>query len=450
MQFSQLNLNSFLLNALDDLGYKKATEIQEKSFPIVMSGKDLLGIAQTGTGKTFAYLLPILRNLKFSKSKHPRVLILVPTRELVTQIVEELELLTKYMTVRVVGTYGGTNINTQKLAVNQGCDILVSTPGRLFDLAASGTLRLKSIQQLVIDEIDEMLDLGFRPQLTNILDLLPERRQNLMFSATMSNEVEGIIETFFDRPEKVEVAVSGTPLDNIDQYYYSVPNFYTKANLLEHLLKTEDSFEKVLIFVGSKRRADLLHDLLLENITEKIAVIHSNKSQNQRLRYVRGFEEKEFRILIATDVISRGLDITEISHVINYDISEYPENYMHRIGRTGRAQLKGTAISFITEKEEKYKNEIENYMDRKIEEIETPDHIEYNEQLLEDEKSSDKTRSTIIHLKTDADKGGGAFHEKKEKNKKVNLGGSYRREIKAKYKKPKTRGQKPRGTRKKS
>ena len=450
MQFSQLNLNSFLLNALDDLGYTEATEIQEKSFPIIMSGKDLLGIAQTGTGKTFAYLLPILRNLKFSKSKHPRVLILVPTRELVTQIVEELGSLTKYMSTRVVGTYGGTNINTQKLAVNQGCDILISTPGRLFDLASSGTLRLKSIQQLVIDEIDEMLDLGFRPQLTNILDLLPEKRQNLMFSATMSIEVEGIIETFFNRPEKVEVAVSGTPLDNINQYFYSVPNFYTKANLLEHLLNTAEDFEKVLVFVGSKRRADLLHDLLLDNITEKIAVIHSNKSQNQRLRYVRGFEEKEFRILIATDVISRGLDITEISHVINYDISEYEENYMHRIGRTGRAQLKGTAISFVTEKEDRYRLAIEEYMGREIEEIKTPDHIEYNEQLLEDEKSGDRTRSTIIHLKTDADTGGGAFHEKKEKNKKVNLGGSYKREIKAKYKKAKTRGMKPRGTRKKS
>ena len=450
MQFSQLNLNSFLLNALDDLGYTEATEIQEKSFPIIMSGKDLLGIAQTGTGKTFAYLLPILRNLKFSKSKHPRVLILVPTRELVTQIVEELGSLTKYMSTKVVGTYGGTNINTQKLAVNQGCDILISTPGRLFDLASSGTLRLKSIQQLVIDEIDEMLDLGFRPQLTNILDLLPEKRQNLMFSATMSIEVEGIIETFFNRPEKVEVAVSGTPLDNINQYFYSVPNFYTKANLLEHLLNTAEDFEKVLVFVGSKRRADLLHDLLLDNITEKIAVIHSNKSQNQRLRYVRGFEEKEFRILIATDVISRGLDITEISHVINYDISEYEENYMHRIGRTGRAQLKGTAISFVTEKEDRYRLAIEEYMGREIEEIKTPDHIEYNEQLLEDEKSGDRTRSTIIHLKTDADTGGGAFHEKKEKNKKVNLGGSYKREIKAKYKKAKTRGMKPRGTRKKS
>ena len=297
MQFSQLNLNSFLLNALDDLGYTEATEIQEKSFPIIMSGKDLLGIAQTGTGKTFAYLLPILRNLKFSKSKHPRVLILVPTRELVTQIVEELGSLTKYMSTRVVGTYGGTNINTQKLAVNQGCDILISTPGRLFDLASSGTLRLKSIQQLVIDEIDEMLDLGFRPQLTNILDLLPEKRQNLMFSATMSIEVEGIIETFFNRPEKVEVAVSGTPLDNINQYFYSVPNFYTKANLLEHLLNTAEDFEKVLVFVGSKRRADLLHDLLLDNITEKIAVIHSNKSQNQRLRYVRDLKKKNLEFL---------------------------------------------------------------------------------------------------------------------------------------------------------
>ncbi|MFT6717753.1 MAG: ATP-dependent RNA helicase RhlE, partial [Sphingobacteriales bacterium] len=213
--FSHLNLNKFLVSAIEDLGFTSQTPVQEKSFPVILSGKDMIGIAQTGTGKTFAYGLPLLHQLKFAQQTHPRILILVPTRELVIQVVEMLSEISKYINHRILGVYGGTNINNQRQAVRQGCDILVATPGRLYDLALDHTVNLKQIGKLVIDEVDVMLDLGFRFQLTNIFELLPVKRQNIMFSATMTEEVEVLIEDFFLNPTQVSIAVSGTPLKNI-------------------------------------------------------------------------------------------------------------------------------------------------------------------------------------------------------------------------------------------
>jgi len=227
MTFDDLNLNTPLLSALDDLGYSHPTTIQHKVFSVVMSGRDVCGIAQTGTGKTFAYLLPCLRQWKFSKDKNPQILIIVPTRELVAQIVDTVKKLSSYTSLIVVGVYGGANINTQKAEVEKGLDVLVATPGRLYDLAVNGAFKTKSIRQLVIDEVDEMLNLGFRTQLKNILDLLPARRQNLLFSATITDEVESLITTYFNDPVRIEAAPTGTPLENIIQTAYQVPNFYT-------------------------------------------------------------------------------------------------------------------------------------------------------------------------------------------------------------------------------
>ncbi|MDA8769194.1 DEAD/DEAH box helicase, partial [Winogradskyella sp.] len=245
MTFRDLNLNTPLHNAIDDLGFETPTPIQTESFNVVASGKDVVGIAQTGTGKTFAYMLPILKNLKYSTQDNPRVLVLVPTRELVVQVVNEIEKLSKYINNRVLGVYGGTNINTQKQAVAQGLDIIVATPGRLYDLAVSRVLQLKSIQKLVIDEVDVMLDLGFRHQLMNIFDILPPRRQNIMFSATMTTDVDALITDFFINPSKISIAVSGTPLENITQQRYNIPNFYTKVNLLEEILHDKETFSRV-------------------------------------------------------------------------------------------------------------------------------------------------------------------------------------------------------------
>lgn len=279
VNFQDLNLTTPLRNALADQGFTAATPIQEQAFSTLMAGRDVVGIAQTGTGKTLAYLLPLLRMLKFSEQKNPRILILVPTRELVLQVVEEIEKFSKYINVRIAGVYGGTNINTQRQLVAQGQDIIVATPGRLYDLAINRDLQLKSIQKLVIDEVDVMLDLGFRFQLTNIMDLLPDNRQSIMFSATMTEEVEQLIDSNFKNPEKISVAKSGTPLENISQAAYTIPNFHTKVNFLKVLLKEKKEYNKVLIFVGNKRYADRLFENLDPAFPEECTVIHSNKTQ---------------------------------------------------------------------------------------------------------------------------------------------------------------------------
>jgi ATP-dependent RNA helicase RhlE len=439
--FTDLNLNTPLFNALGVLGFEHPTPLQSHADYIVSSGKDVVGIAQTGTGKTFAYMLPILRHLKYSKQDNPRILILVPTRELVVQVVDEIEKLAAYINVRVLGVYGGTNINTQKQAVASGQDIIVATPGRLFDLAVSHVLSLKSIQKLVIDEVDVMLDLGFRHQLLNIFDILPQRRQNIMFSATMTQDVDDLIVDFFKKPEKVTIAVSGTPLDNIEQERYDVTNFYTKVNLLEHLLHDTQTYNKVLIFVAFKRMADLLFEQLEEIFPDQSCVIHSNKTQNYRLRSIEQFRAGENRILIATDVMARGLDIENISQVINFDTPKYAENYMHRIGRTGRAEQPGHSITFSTEKEQDAIVDIEAYMDMKIKLLDFPEDVKRSQELIEEERPQIRERNNPIKLR-DLDAPGPAFHEKKDKNKKENLGGSYKFKIAAKYKKPKTRGDK--------
>lgn len=439
--FEDLDLSNPLRNAIEDLGFTQPTPIQKQAFPVVRSGKDMVGIAQTGTGKTMAYVLPILRDLKFSKQQHPRVLILVPTRELVVQVVEEIEKLANYITLRVLGVYGGVNLNRHKQAVAQGSDIIVATPGRLYDLAVSNVLKLKSIQKLVIDEVDVMLDLGFRFQLLNIFDLMPNRRQNIMFSATMTQDVDALIDTFFIAPKKIAIAVSGTPLDNIEQTSYNVPNFYTKINLLNELLSDSNTFNKVLIFAPNKRNADKIFNLIEAEFPSQTCVIHSNKTQNYRLRSIEEFNKGNHRILIATDVIARGLDLQEISHVINFNPTQYPENYMHRIGRTGRASHKGASILFATPKEQETKKNIEDLMNYKIPILAIPPQVVISKELTEEERPKEKNeqsknRSSKEHTS------GEAFHEKKEKNRKQNLGGSYRREIAKKYKKPKTKGQK--------
>ncbi|MDG1728352.1 MAG: DEAD/DEAH box helicase [Algibacter sp.] len=439
--FKDLNINTPLFNALDDLGFTTPTPIQEQAFNVIASGKDVVGIAQTGTGKTFAYMLPILKGLKYSEQENPRVLVLVPTRELVVQVVDEIEKLSKYINNRVLGVYGGTNINTQKRAIAEGIDILVATPGRLYDLALSRVLQLKSIQKLVIDEVDVMLDLGFRHQLINIFDILPGRRQNIMFSATMTQDVHVLINDFFKSPERVSIAVSGTPLENISQQRYNVPNFYTKVNLLVHLLNDTERYNKVLIFVAFKRMADRLFDKLDEFFKEELCVIHSNKTQNYRLRSIEQFRNGENRILIATDVMARGLDIDNVSHVINFDTPDFPENYMHRIGRTGRAEREGKALVFTTKKDQEAIENIEALMKMTIPVLELPEAVEISTELIEEERPQIKERNNPNKRK-DEDAPGPAFHEKSEKNSKENLGGSYKFKIAAKYKKPKTRGDK--------
>ena len=441
MTFSDFNLNKSLLNALKDLGYQQPTSIQQKVFSVIMSGRDVCGIAQTGTGKTFAYLLPCLRQLTFSKSRIPQLLIIVPTRELVVQVVQSVKELTTYMTLQTVGIYGGVNTNTQREEVEKGLDILVATPGRLYDLILSGSLRLTAIKKLVIDEVDEMLNLGFRTQLRNILDLLPAKRQNLLFSATITEEVEMLINTYFNNPERIEAAPTGTPVEKIDQKAYEVPNFYTKVNLLELLLSRDAQMTKVLIFVATKQLADQLYEQLTGKFPGRTGVIHSNKDQNYRFNTVNKFKSGEYHFVIATDIIARGLDVAEVSHVINFDTPEIPENYIHRIGRTGRADQKGIAISFITEKEKEYQEGIESLMNYKIPIVPLPEELEISDILTEDEKPKPYTKTIPLDIPK-PEFAGGAFHEKLGKNKKVNVIERHADRMKKKYGKPKTRGAK--------
>lgn len=439
--FSGFNISKQLHYAIADLGFEVPTPIQSQAYSVILSGKDMVGIAQTGTGKTFAYMLPVLQELKFSKEISPRVLVLVPTRELVLQVTQEIEKLGKYSSIRVIGVYGGTNINTQRQAVAQGTDIIVATPGRLYDLVLSGALKLKSIKKLVIDEVDVMLDLGFRFQITNIFELLPERRQNIMFSATMTDDVNELIQDYFLSPTTVSIAVSGTPLDNISQSCYAVPNFYTKINLLVKLLQDKEQYNKVLVFVSNKRSADRLFLVLEEHFDFEVAVIHSNKTQNYRIRSIENFNKEKTRVLVTTDVMARGLDLDQISHVVNFDTPTFPENYMHRIGRTGRAKQEGASLLFFTEKEKLAKEAIEALMDIKIPFIELPEEIEISKRLTPEEQPKDLDAQNS-NKRVENRTAGSGFHEKKEKNKKINLGGSYQRLIKKKYKKPKTRGDK--------
>lgn len=421
--FNDLNLNNALQNALEDLQLIEPTPIQEAAFPVIMSGRDVVGIAQTGTGKTFAYLLPILRQLKFSKQKHPRILIIVPTRELVVQVVGEAEKLCAYSSTRIKAAYGGVNMNTQRAELETGVDLLVATPGRLVDLVLSRAIRLKTIKQLVIDEVDEMLNLGFRPQLLQLFELLPIRRQNILFSATLSPDVDALIEGVFEQPERIEIASSGTTAEGITQIAYAVPNFYTKFNLLTWLLQTKEDWTKVLVFAPTKKVADQSEEILSAALgAEQVGVIHSNKSQNYRLRSVEQFNAGMQRVLVATDLMARGLDFEGVTQVISVDTPEEAERYIHRIGRTARAQEKGEAIVFVNQttitREPQYWAAIQQLMGQSIEAQRLPAGVEVDTRVADHEierfRQKNATEAPTLGQSQ------GAFHEKKLKNTKVN------------------------------
>lgn len=421
MTFQDLNISKPLLNALNDLGYSTPTTIQEKGFSVILSGKDVLGIAQTGTGKTLAYLLPTLSMWKFSKQRFPQILIIVPTRELVVQVVEEVNKLTKYMNVVTVGVYGGANIRTQAAAMAEGLDVLVATPGRLRDLALKGELSLKQIKRLIIDEVDETLNLGFRPQLNAILEILPAKKQSLLFSATINEDIQNLINDYFIEPARIEAAPVGSPLENIEQSIYMLPNFFTKINLLRDLLVEKETYSKVIVFTRSRKIADQLFEEISNSFDEEIGIIHSNKAQNFRFNAVKNFQEGKHRILIATDIVSRGLDISEVSHVFNFDMPDVTENYIHRIGRTGRYDQKGNAISFIVESDLKMLQSIEDLMKMEIPRLELPIDLEISDVLTPDEMPKVSMPNVAIKTPSKEDVGP-AFHEKKAKNRKVNLG----------------------------
>jgi ATP-dependent RNA helicase RhlE len=345
------------------------------------------------------------------------------------------------MNLVVGGVYGGANINTQASMVLQGLDVLVGTPGRIFDLTANGSLQLKHAKKVVIDEVDETLSLGFRPQLMRIFDLLPEKRQNLLFSATLSEEVEGFLGNYFENPIRIEAARVGTPLEKIKQEVISVPNFTSKVNLLKHMLETNQDMTRVLVFVSSRVFADKLFEELEPDFGVELGVIHSSKAQNFRFNAVNHFQNGIYRVLIATDLIARGIDVTDVTHVFNFDIPDNQENYIHRIGRTGRQDKEGHAISFLTERDHEQFVKIEEFMDKKVEIQDFPEEAELSSVILEFEKIQVSMKNTLVKS-PNKDEAGPAFHDKKDKNKKVNVRYNHKKAMQEKYGKSKKKGNK--------
>ncbi|GCB34712.1 DEAD/DEAH box helicase [Bacteroides faecalis] len=364
MNFENLNLIEPLLKALQQEGYTTPTPIQEQAIPIVLRGKDLLGCAQTGTGKTAAFSLPILQKLyKTDQKKNIKALILTPTRELAIQIGECFEAYERYTGIKHTVIFGGVNQKSQTDALRGGVQILIATPGRLLDLIDQNYISLKSLDFFVLDEADRMLDMGFIHDIKRILKLLPVRHQTLFFSATMPPEIEKLANSMLTNPEKVEVTPASSTVDTISQSIYFVEK-QQKKDLLIHLLKNP-SIESVLIFTRTKHGADKLARILTKAGIGAEA-IHGNKTQNARQRALTNFKNHTLRALIATDIAARGIDVDLLSHVINYELPNIPETYVHRIGRTGRAGHEGTAISFCESEELPYLKDIQKLIGKNI------------------------------------------------------------------------------------
>ncbi len=370
IKFDSLGLAPALLKALTDSGYTTPTPIQVQAIPLALAGGDLMAGAQTGTGKTAAFALPLLQKLLplanngASPAKHPvRALILTPTRELAIQVEESVKAYAKHTPLRSLVVFGGVDIRTQTPHLKTGVEILVATPGRLLDHIEQKTVQLNQVQILVLDEADRMLDMGFMPDLKRILALLPKQRQNLMFSATFSNDIKKLADDFLTNPQLIEVARSNATNDNVTQIVYPVAQSDKEALLIQ-LLKNSDS-KQVLIFTKTKITASRL-SRSLARVGIAADAIHGDKTQQERIKALDAFKAGTATVLVATDVAARGLDIDQLPMVINYEIPSAPEDYVHRIGRTGRAGALGVAISFVSPEEDKYLLEIEKLIKRQI------------------------------------------------------------------------------------
>ncbi|HEY4283881.1 MAG TPA: DEAD/DEAH box helicase [Chthoniobacterales bacterium] len=370
MPFRALQLSPQVLQAVRDSGYTEPTPIQVAAIPLILAGDDVIGIAQTGTGKTAAFVLPILMKLVESKRPDqkravngPRALVLAPTRELVVQIEENVRAYARHVPLRMATVFGGVSERPQIEALRSGVDLVVATPGRLIDLMDQRAANLSGVQFLVLDEADRMLDMGFLPPIRRIVRSLPQKRQTLMFSASLSREIEELTHQFQQSPKVVEIGRRANPAETVTQFVYEIPS-HLKPALLLHLL-SDPNFDTVLVFSRTKHGADRIARRL-ESSGIKTGTIHSNRSQNQRLRALKDFKSGAVRVLVATDIAARGIDVDGISHVVNYDFPMHPEDYVHRIGRTGRAHAIGDAISFVTHEDQGALRSLERFIGRGI------------------------------------------------------------------------------------
>jgi ATP-dependent RNA helicase RhlE len=418
INFEAFKLNKQLLNAIAEAGYSTPTAIQERAIPLGLAGHDVLGIAQTGTGKTAAYVLPILMKIKYAQGMHPRAMVLAPTRELVMQIEAVCKDLGKYTDLRVVCLYGGLGPKTQIEQIEAGVDLIIATPGRFMDLYKKGVILTRELKTMVLDEADKMLDMGFLPQIRAILEIIPVKRQNLLFSATFSDKVERLSAEFLEFPERVEITPSATTAETIAQVKYFVPNMRTKINLLEHLRENEE-INRAIIFTRSRKNAEEVSSFLLRKKVGEVRVIHANKGQNTRINSMEDFKAGEVRLLVATDVASRGLDVTMVSHVINFDVPLIYEDYVHRIGRTGRAENEGKAITFINPAEVWHFEKIEELIRMDVPEVAIPKSVKITETPFAEQQIYARELDKLKQRENPDYKG--AFHEKKAKPKR-NIG----------------------------
>ncbi|MEO8217386.1 MAG: DEAD/DEAH box helicase [Acidobacteriota bacterium] len=364
MPFISLGLGPKIARAVSDAGYTEPTPIQTKAIPAILAGRDVVGVAQTGTGKTAAFVLPMLEKLAAGQRRRSmRALVIAPTRELVTQIDENVRIYARHLGLRFATIYGGVGERPQIDALRRGVDLVVATPGRLQDLMQQGHVSFKDIEFVVLDEADRMLDMGFLPSIRRIVHALPKQRQSLLFSATFSAEIEKIAAEFVTEPQVVQIGRRATPVETVTQAIYEVPK-EQKTDLLIHLLKGAE-LETVLVFSRTKHGADkIARKLQFAGIST--ATLHSNKSQSQRMQALRQFRSGAVRVLVATDIAARGIDVDGISHVINYDFPPQPEDYVHRIGRTGRAHAIGDAVSFVSSEDYGNLRQLEKFLGRGI------------------------------------------------------------------------------------
>ncbi len=411
--FENLPVTRQFIDALKEMGLTTPTEIQEKALAPALSGQDVLGIAETGSGKTLSYLLPLAIRIKYAQGTHPRALILAPSKELVVQIYRVLVSLTANTDIRAVCLYGGVGKKEQVTAIEQGVDIVVSTPGRLIDIYSFGNIFLRQINILVLDEADRMMEMGFMRQLRRILEIIPVKRQNLLFSATFPERVERMADEFLEYPTRIVTTEQGRPVDQLTQQWYASPNFRSKLNLIKFLMG-DDTWNRVMVFCRTKDAAERVFKYLERQQVGTVRVLHGNKGQNARINTLDDFRNGEVRILVTTDVTSRGIDVDNVSHVVNFELPKSPEDYLHRIGRTARIQREGIAVSLVDPAERYYLDEIVNFAGTRIIEIPWPEGLGIAPDLPEEKQEFAREIDRQRKLADPEFKG--AFHDRKRSN----------------------------------
>lgn len=409
--WNDFKLNKQLLDAVKEAGFQHPTEIQHKCIPLITGGQHVIGIAQTGTGKTAAYLLPLLLKIRYAQGNDARALVLVPTKELVVQVAGQTRALAKYTDLRIVEIYGGVGPKAQIERIQAGLDLLIATPGRFLELYQRKELIVKQIKTLVLDEADRMMDMGFMPQLRKIFEVIPAKRQNVLFSATFPEKVERLAQEFLDFSTRVEITPQATVAVKVEQELYHVPNAVTKINFLEHLFTKDTQLNRVMIFTRTKEMANQIYRFLDRKKLGPVKVIHSNKGQNTRINAMNEFKEGKLRVLVSTDVAARGIDVTNVSHVINFDVPIQYEDYVHRTGRTGRALQNGKAITLVTDAEKYHIERIEKIIREKIPVRKLPREVPMAETSYEEAQAM--AREIDRQRRYEDPEFKGAFHDKK-------------------------------------